>query len=490
MFLGIKKNLFLQPRQMKVENYSLLTDLYQLTMGYAYWKNQKHEQNAVFNLYYRKSPFGGEYTVVAGLQTVIDFIQHFRIDDSDLAYLRTLKGNDGKPLFEEDYLKYLSELRFSGDVYAIEEGDIAFPNLPLIQLRAPLIQAQILETPLLAIVNFQTLIATKASRVVQAAQGDKVLEFGLRRAQGIDGALSASRAAYIGGVDGTSNVLAGKLWNIPVKGTHAHAWVMVFPSELEAFEAYANTMANNCIFLVDTYDTIQGVKNAIKIGKKLKEKGFNLAGIRLDSGNLTTLSIEARKLLDEAGFVHTSIVASNDLDEDIIYEMKKNGAQIDVWAVGTHLVTAHNQPALGGVYKLAAIQENNQWKYRIKLSEQIIKISTPGILEPQRILNSQNQAIADVLIDILQPHSNEFIHEKTNNNFQMKPEYHSITLLKKIFENGKLIYPTKTLEEIRHFHKERKNLFPPQLFDLHHPCSYPIYLEKNLFTLKSQMVKK
>ncbi len=475
---------------MKIENYSLLTDLYQLTMGYAYWKNHKHEQNAVFNLYFRKNPFNGEYAITAGLDTVIDFIQNFHFDSSDLAYLDKLKGNDGKPLFEKAYLDYLSTLKFTGDVYAMEEGDIAFPNMPLVQLRAPLIQAQILETPLLAIVNFQTLIATKASRVVTAANGDKVLEFGLRRAQGVDGALSASRAAYIGGVDGTSNVLAGKLWNIPLKGTHAHAWVMSFPTELEAFDAYANTMANNCTFLVDTYDTTEGVKNAIKIGLKLKEKGHSLAGIRLDSGDMTALSIEARKLLDEAGFHQANIVASNDLEEDIIYEMKKNGAKIDVWAVGTHLVTAKNQPALGGVYKLSAIQEGNDWKYRIKLSEQIIKISTPGILESYRFLDNDSKAVADVLVDALQPYSGEFIDEKSSKTFQENKNWQKIPLLKKVFQNGQLIYPKKNLQEIRDFMKSRKKMFPNTLFDLYKPSSYTLYLEKNLFTLKSQMIKK
>lgn len=475
---------------MKIQNYTLLTDLYQLTMGYAYWKNQKHEQNAVFNLYFRKNPFGGEYAIVAGLQTVIDFIQNFHFEDSDLKYLSSLKGNDGKPLFEEAYLKYLSNLKFTGDLFGMEEGDVAFSNIPLIQVRAPLIQAQILETPLLAIVNFQTLIATKASRVVQAAQGDKVLEFGLRRAQGIDGALSASRAAYIGGVEGTSNVLAGKLWNIPVKGTHAHAWVMAFPTELEAFEAYANTMANNCTFLVDTYDTIEGVKNAIRVGQKIKEKGHQLAGIRLDSGDMTALSIEARRLLDEAGFTHASIVGSNDLEEDIIYEMKKNGAKVDVWAVGTHLVTARNQPALGGVYKLSAIHENNQWKYRIKLSEQAIKISTPGILESYRFLNNHGKAILDVLVDSLQPYSGDFIDEKNLQTFQEKNASRKIPLFKKIFEKGNLVYEPKNLEDIRNFSSERKKMFDSSLFELYHPQKYSLYLEKNLFTLKSQMVKK
>lgn len=475
---------------MKIENYSLLTDLYQLTMGYAYWKNNKHHQNSVFNLYFRKNPFGGEYAITAGLDTVIDFIQNFHLDNSDIEYLATLKGNDGRPLFENAYLDYLSQLKFTGDVYAMEEGDIAFPNMPLLQLRAPLIQAQILETPLLAIINFQTLIATKASRVVTAAQGDKVLEFGLRRAQGVDGALSASRAAYIGGVDGTSNVLAGKLWNIPVRGTHAHAWVMSFPSELEAFDAYANTMANNCTFLVDTYDTIQGVKNAIIIGQKLKEKGFRLAGIRLDSGDMTALSIDARRLLDEAGFHDASIVASNDLEEDLIYEMKKNGAKIDVWAVGTHLVTARNQPALGGVYKLSAIQENYQWKYRIKLSEQVIKISTPGILETYRFIDANGLALADGTIDLLQDYSGEFIHEKTLLNFHEKQASQKIPLLKKVFDAGNLVYPRKNLEQIRQFSKERRKMFRDTLFDLYKPQPYFCGLEKNLFTLKAQMVKK
>ncbi|MCA9445228.1 MAG: nicotinate phosphoribosyltransferase, partial [Candidatus Omnitrophica bacterium] len=296
----------------------LLTDLYQLTMAYGYWKTGRAEREAVFHLFFRKNPFKGGYTIAAGLQYVADFVEGFRFSADDIQYLSILTGNDEKPLFEPSFLEYLADLDLRLDVDAVPEGTVVFPHEPLVRVKGPILQCQILETPLLNFINFQSLIATKASRIVTATGGEPVLEFGLRRAQGIDGGLAASRAAYIGGCDATSNVLAGKLFGIPVRGTHAHSWVMSFHNELSAFQEYAEAMPNNCVFLVDTYDTIEGVRNAIEVGKELRESGHEMVGIRLDSGDLAYLSIEARKLLDEAGFPNAAIVASNDLDEGII----------------------------------------------------------------------------------------------------------------------------------------------------------------------------
>jgi len=365
---------------------TLLTDLYQLTMAYGYWKTGIAERESVFHLTYRRAPFKGEFAIACGLTAAIEWLQGFGFSQEDCQYLGALNGADGKPLFPQAFLDYLHSMEFACDIDAIPEGVLAFAHEPLIRVQGPMVQCQIIETALLNMVNFQTLIATKAARVCSEAQGDAVLEFGLRRAQGVDGALAASRAAYIGGCTATSNVLAGRLYDIPVKGTHAHSWVMSFDNEIESFRAYAAAMPNNCVFLVDTYDTLEGVRNAIEVGRELREQGFEMIGVRLDSGDLAALSIGARKLLDEAGFPAAAIVASNDLDEHLVRDLKQQGAAISVWGIGTRLATAFDQPALGGVYKLAATRNasDQPWQYRIKLSEQKIKISNPGIQQVRR----------------------------------------------------------------------------------------------------------
>lgn len=380
-------------------NLTLLTDLYQLTMGQAFFESGHKDTQACFHLFFRRHPFKGNYTVFAGLDQVISYLQNFSFSDDDIQFLSTLKGRNEQPLFSRNFLAYLKSMNFRCDVDAMEEGSLAFPQQPLLRISGPLIQCQLVETALLNMINFQTLIATKACRITRAAQGDPVLEFGLRRAQGIDGGLSASRAAYIGGVAGTSNVLAGKTYNIPVKGTHAHSWVMVFQDELDSFEAYANAMPHNCVFLVDTYDTLRGVENAIKVARRLRDQGHEMLGIRLDSGDLVELSRAARKRLDDAGFPDAGIVASNDLDEYEIEKLKKAGAAINIWGVGTRLVTAFDQPALGGVYKLSALKKDGgQWDSRIKLSEEPIKISNPGFQNVRRYFQSGNM-VADVIYD-------------------------------------------------------------------------------------------
>lgn len=387
-------------RQIYRPSLATLTDLYELTMAAGYLATGLAQREAVFTLAFRKLPFEGGYAIAAGLDDACELLAGLRFDADDLTHLASLSGADDKPLFNEEFLQTLANLRFTGDVDAVPEGSLIFPHEPLIRIRAPLLVGQIVETPLLSILGFQTLVATKAARIVEATGGDPVLEFGLRRAQGPDGGLSASRAAYIGGVAATSNVLAGRLFDIPVRGTHAHAWIQAFGDEQTAFDAYAEAQPNNVTLLVDTYDTLEGVRHAIITGKKLRAVGRELSGIRLDSGDLAFLSIEARKLLDAAGFESTRIVASNDLDENIIVSLKAQGARIDTWGVGTKLATCYDQPALGAVYKLTAIKEaDGAWRYPVKISEQSVKISIPGILGVRRYRGPDGIFRADAIYD-------------------------------------------------------------------------------------------
>ena len=380
-------------------NQVLLTDLYQITMAYSYWKNEIHDNHATFHLFYRRAPFGESAAIVAGVCPALDYLENLEFTDNELAYLTSLTGKDNKPLFEADFLNHLKTMEWKLDVEAIPEGNLALPNEPILRVSGPILQCQLVETALLNMINFQTLVATKAARICTAAKGDDVMEFGLRRAQGPDGAISASRAAYIGGCMATSNVLAGYKYGIPVKGTHAHSWVMSFEDEQEAFEAYAKALPNNVILLVDTYDTIEGVKKAVQVAKKLNEQGHDLLGIRLDSGDLAELSVKARKILDEAGMQNAKIVASNDLDEYSIEKLKAKGAKIDVWGIGTKLVTSYDQPALGGVYKLGAIEnDHGNILPKVKLSNDPIKVSNPGTLQVARI-TSDKQIIEDIIYD-------------------------------------------------------------------------------------------
>jgi len=474
---------------------ALLTDFYQLTMAYAYWKSGKAEEEAVFNLFFRKNPFQGGYALAAGLDYIIDFCKNFKFDEDDLDYLREMENADGSPTFEPDFIKYLKEMDFSCDMESVEEGTIVFPHMPLIKVKGPLLQCQLLETPLLNIMNFQTLIATKAARISYAAQGDAVLEFGLRRAQGIDGALAASRASYIGGCSSTSNVMAGKLFGIPVSGTHAHSWIMSFASELEAFKAYADAFPDKCIFLVDTYDTIQGVKNAIEVGKLLREKGKEMIGIRIDSGDLAYYSNVARQMMDEAGFPNAKIVASNDLDEQIITSLKIQEASIDIWGVGTKLVTAYDQPALGAVYKLSAIKNRGgKWEPKVKVSQQSIKINIPGIHNTVRF-TKEGKAIADMIylegknmtenhFTIIDPVDST--KRKKINALGLEKE----NLLKPIFKKGKKIYVSPDIHQIKK--NAQRNLAQ---FDKAHkrfvnPHVYPVGLEESLNELRTQLVFK
>jgi nicotinate phosphoribosyltransferase len=381
----------------------LLTDMYQLAMAYGYWKAGKAEQESVFHLFFRENPFHGGFTLSCGLGDCVKYMLGFGFGDNDVAYLGEVKGGDDKPLFEKAFLDYLRALRLRLDVDAIPEGSVVFPHEPLLRVRGPILQAQLVETALLNIVNFQSLIATKAARICLAAQGDPVVEFGLRRAQGVDGAITASRSAYVGGCSATSNLMAGKLFGIPVRGTQGHSWVLSFDDELAAFNAYADALPNNAFFLVDTYNSLEGVRHAVQVGKRLEKSGHRLGGIRLDSGDLAYLSIEARKILDAGGFKDAQILASNDLDEHLITSLKQQGAAINVWAVGTKLVTAYDQPALGGVYKLSALRRSDgTWEHKLKLSEQAAKINDPGMLQVRRFQQG-HEFIGDAIFDELEP---------------------------------------------------------------------------------------
>lgn len=471
---------------------ALLTDFYQLTMSYAYWKAGMDKKEAVFHLFFRKRPFNGGFTIAAGLETVVDYLENFRFDPSDLTYLSSILGPDEKPLFVPEFFDYLSNLKFSCDVDAIPEGNVVFPYEPLIRIQGPLIQCQLLESPLLNLINFPTLIATKAARICLAAQGESVLEFGLRRAQGIDGALTASRAAFIGGCDSTSNVLAGKLFGIPVRGTHSHSWVMVFDDELQSFQTYAEQLPSNCVFLVDTYDSLEGVKKAIKVGNWLKERGKKMVGVRLDSGDLTYLSIKCRELLDQAGFHDAIILASNELDETIISELKRQGACINVWGVGTNLVTSSNQPALDGVYKLSAIRDpDGPWKYKLKLSEQMVKVSNPGILQVRRFMD-KGEYVADAMYDVkLGINSNCAIIDPFDSTRQkvMSPHWDCRDLLTPIFRQGKLVYELPTLPSIRSFTQNELNFFYSGVKRFINPHSYVVGMEKSLYDLKVHLIR-
>jgi len=471
----------------------LLTDLYELTMAYGYFKEGIQDREAVFQLSFRHNPFRGGLSIAAGLATATEFLENFRFAAADIDYLATLRAGGEKPLFAPAFLDLLQGMTLQCHVDAIPEGTVVFPHEPLLRVTGPLWQAQLLETALLNILNFQTLIATKAARVVLAAAGEPVLEFGLRRAQGIDGGLCASRAAYLGGCAATSNVLAGRLYGIPVKGTHAHSWVMCFDEEIEAFRAYARAMPDNCVFLVDTYDTLQGVHHAVEVGRWLRERGHELLGIRLDSGDLTELSIAARRILDEAGFPNAAIVASNDLDEQTIARLKQQGARIGVWGVGTRLVTAHGQPALDGVYKLAAVrQQGGPWQYKVKLSEEAGKASIPGILQVRRF-HRGGQPIADVIFDAQQPIAGDCTLVDL-----FDPSRRQVIaagtpgedLLVPVFRQGKRVYDLPSLQQSRQRTQEQLAALPTEVKRLVDPCPYTVGLEERLDAKRSELTRE
>lgn len=476
------------------DSLSLLTDLYELTMAYGYWKAGTGDREAAFALFFREHPFRGGYTIAAGLEALREWITRLRFDDEDLAYLATLRGGDARPLFDAPFLDELRAFEFACDVDAVPEGTVVFPRQPLVRISGPILQAQILETAALNLINFSSLIATKAARVCEAARGDAVVEFGLRRAHGIDGGLSASRAAYLGGCAGTSNVLAGKAFGIPVRGTVAHSWVMSFADEREAFAAWAEAMPNNSVFLVDTYDTLQGVRHAIDAGRELRKRGYDLTGIRLDSGDLAYLSLEARRLLDEAGFAEAAIMASNNLDEHLIASLKEQGAAISAWGVGTQLATAYDEPALGGVYKLTAVRDRPDlaWSYRLKLSEQVSKASVPGLLQVRRF-SRDGEFLADMIYDEqLGPGDSRVIVDPVDSTRTKKlpPNARWEDLLVPVFRKGQAVMDIPSLDTIRERVRAQLAALHPSIRRLVNPHEYPAGLAGNLAQLRNRMIQQ
>jgi len=478
---------------------ALLTDLYQLTMAEGFWKSGLDRHEAVFHLYFRKNPFAGGFALSAGLELAAEYLERLRFTEDDLAYLAGLPGagrkeirpagtcgtsdtaGDGRPLFAAGFLERLGRLSLSVDLDAIPEGTAVFAPEPLLRVRGPLLECQLLETALLNIMNFQTLIATKAARVALAAQGAPVLEFGLRRAQGIDGGVGASRAAYIGGCAATSNVLAGKLLGIPVRGTHAHSWVMAFADEFEAFLAYAQAVPGDCVFLVDTYDSLEGVRHAIEAGRRLRKRGRRLAGIRLDSGDLAALSQEARRLLDEAGFAETFIAASDDLDEDRIAGLLEKGARIGVWGVGTRLVTGDGQPALGGVYKLCAIRPpGGAWRDVVKNSGEGGKASFPGMLQVRRFREGGSPS-CDMIYDARQPVAEGTCSvDLQDGSRRTVPDSGWEDLLVPVFRAGRRVRPAESLAVMRERARARLAALPPGARRRSGAQRYPVGLESGL----------
>ena len=470
-------------------NLTLLTDMYELTMVGGYLVSGKAKQKANFDYFFRKIPDEGGYCVTAGLEQLIDYIKKIHFTAEDLAYLESLN------VFPSQVLRYLEKFHFTGDLWAIPEGTLVFPHEPIIRVTAPLPEAQFIESALLNIVNFQTLIATKSARLCIATEGDPVFEFGLRRAHGPDAALGAARASFIGGAQGTSNVLAGRLFGIPVRGTLAHSWVESFHSELESFQAYCQAYPGGSLLLVDTYDTLKsGVPNAIKVGKELRSQGVgDLRGIRLDSGDLAYLSQEARTMLDQEGFRDSQIFASSDLDEWIIESIKKQGGRIDQWGVGTKLVTAYSTPALGGVYKLTGIEENGRMIPKIKRSDNPEKITNPGLKKVTRFFDDNGLMRGDVmhlLEEVLESKPMRVFHPMVPHITKVyPPKFERNELLVPIFLEGKLVYQKPSLNDIRE--NTRRNLarLGPEFKRFRNPHIYHVSLSKKLMRVKQALLK-
>ena len=473
-----------------MRNLTLLTDLYQLTMMYGYHKCGMENNRAVFDMFYRRQAETMNYAIFAGLEQLIDYVADLHFEEKDLEYL------DSLGLFDQGFLDRLANFHFTGDVDAVPEGTLVFPGEPLIRVNAPIFEAQLVETALLNIVNHQTLIATKAGRVTQAAgENSSVLEFGLRRAQGPDAGIYGARAAVIGGCASTSNVLTGQMFGIPVSGTHAHSWVMSFPDELSAFRAYAKCFPNACLLLVDTYDTLKsGMPNAIRVFRELRESGHQPVGVRLDSGDLAYLSREARRMLDEAGFPEAKICASGDLDEMLIRDLKLQGACIDIWGVGTKMITSKDCPALGGVYKLSAEYVNGRYVPKIKISENPAKITNPGVKKLMRIYDKgTGKALADLIAlehEVFDENQPLTIFDPIDTWKQMTLRDYTIkNLLKPIFRGGQLVYASPTLMEIQAHAKAELDTFWDQYKRMLNPHIYKVDLSTELWTLKQNMLK-
>ena len=478
---------------MSTMNLTLLTDLYELTMMQGYFESNSTE-TVIFDAFYRQNPCGNGYAIAAGLDQVIDYIKNLRFSSEDIEYLR------GLHIFHEDFLAYLADFHFEGDIYAIPEGTVVFPHEPLLKVIAPIIQAQLVETAILTIINHQSLIATKAARVVHAAQGDGIMEFGLRRAQGPDAGIYGARAAMIGGCIGTSNVLAGQLFDVPVKGTHAHSWIMSFPDEYTAFKKYSELYPDACLLLVDTYDTLRsGVPNAIRIFTEMRESGLELKnyGIRLDSGDLAYMSKKARAMLDEAGFTDAIISASSDLDEYLINSLKLQGAAITSWGVGTNMITSKDCPAFGGVYKLAAVldEESGEFIPKIKLSENTEKVTNPGNKKILRIYDKETNKIRADLICLDDEDYDEskdliiFDSIETWKKTRIKGGTYTMrNLLVPVFQKGECVYTSPSVMEIRDYCIREKDTLWEETKRFANPHKVYVDLSDRLFRIKGSML--
>ena len=472
---------------MEKRNLTLLTDLYQLTMMSGYLREGRKDEIAVFDVFFRQNGMI-TYSIACGLEQTVNYLLNLKFGEEELSYLRSLG------IFDEEFLDFLKDFKFTGDVYAVPEGTIVFPGEPILTVKAPIMQAQLVETAILNNINFQTLIATKAAKIRYAAKNDLVMEFGLRRAQAPDAGIYGARAAVIGGCDSTSNVLAGEMFDIPVAGTHAHSWVMNFKDEYTAFKAYAEVFPDNALLLVDTFDTLkQGVPNAIKVFRELRAKGYEPKGIRLDSGDLAYLSKKARQMLDDAGFPETKICASGDLDEYSINSLKNQGAAIDSWGVGTKLITSADMPALGGVYKLAAIIENGEMMPKIKVSENVEKITNPGFKNIYRVYDkSTGKAEADFIFlrgeefDVKKPltltHPTERWKKITFENYEIR------ALQIDVIKDGKLVYKLPKLKSIKAYAAKELDSFWDEYKRLDKPHVYKVDLSDKLWELKTAML--
>ena len=472
-----------------------MTDLYQLTMMQGYFENNSSDV-VIFDAFYRKNPCGNGYAIAAGLDQVIDYIKNLHFSEDDITYLRSLG------IFKEPFLEYLHDFRFEGDIYAIPEGSVMFPREPMLKVVAPVMQAQLIETAILNILNHQSLIATKAARVVQAAKGDSVMEFGLRRAQGPDAGVYGARAAMIAGCKATSNVLAGQLFDVPVFGTHAHSWIMSFPDEYTAFKKYSEIYPHACTLLVDTYDTLRsGVPNAIRVFQEMRDSGIELTnyGIRLDSGDLAYISKKARKMLDEAGFEDAVIAASSDLDEYLVNSLKSQGAAIRAWGVGTNLITSSDNPAFGGVYKLAAIynKETGEFTPKIKLSENTEKVTNPGDKKILRIYDKETGKIRADLICLADEEYDDsqdliiFDPIETWKKTKIKGGTYTLReLLVPVFKNGKCVYTSPSVMEIREYCTREKDTLWDETKRFANPHKVYVDLSDKLFQIKSELLEQ
>lgn len=476
---------------MQYNNMSLHTDKYQVNMMYAYWKHGMENKKCVFEAFFRKQPFGNGFAVFAGLERLVDYINNLKFSEEDIAYLAEQEENYDPGFFDE-----LRKVRFTGNLKAVREGTLVFPNEPLLQIEARIFEAQLVETAILNFINYQTLIATKAARIRQVAPQDILMEFGTRRAQEADAAIWGTRAAYIGGFDATSNLVAGKMFGIPSKGTHAHSWVQENDTELEAFLNYANALPDNVILLVDTYDTLKsGLPNAIITAKRMEKMGKRMKGIRLDSGDLAYLSIECRKRLDEAGLNYVQIVASNDLDENKIFDLKNQGAQIDSWGIGTRLITCADDPALNGVYKLVAKEQNGVYVPSIKISSNPEKVTIPGFKTSYRIINkdtgrAEGDYITMVDEDVRSINQIKMFDPVHTWIYKYVTDFEAEELLKPIFINGKQVYDQPSLDEIKSYHKSQLALFWKEYLRRLNPEVYPVDLSEKVWNTRMSLLNQ